>query len=123
MVVELIGRQFGVRLSVARVGRLLRTLGLSPQRPLYHAWQQDPEAVARWKQKKYPALRAEAQQVGATIYFADEAGVRSDYHAGTTWAPVGQTPVVRSTGERVAVNLLSGSPPRARCGLPPTTAT
>jgi transposase len=107
MVGELIGRQFGVGLSVASVGRLLRTLGLSPQRPLYRAWQQDPQAVARWKTEEYPAIRAEAQRVGATIYFVDEAGVRSDYHAGTTWAPVGQTPVVATTGDRVAVNLIS----------------
>jgi hypothetical protein len=35
--------------------------------------------------------------VGATIYFADESGIRSDYHTGTTWAPQGQTPVVSST--------------------------
>ena len=27
------------------------------------------------------------------LYFADEAGIRSEDHAGTTWAPVGQTPV------------------------------
>jgi transposase len=107
MIRELIGHQFGVRLSVASVGRLLRTLGLSPQRPLYRAWQQDPEAVARWKQQEYPAIREQAAQVGATISFVDEAGVRSDYHAGTTWAPVGQTPVVHTTGERVAVNLIS----------------
>ena len=107
MVGDLIRREFGVRLSVASVGRLLRTLGLSPQRPLYRAWQQDPEAVERWKTEQYPKLRAEAQQVGATIYFADEAGVRSDYHAGTTWAPVGHTPVVATTGDRVAVNLIS----------------
>jgi transposase len=107
MVRDLIGREFGVGLSVARVGRLLRSLGLSPQRPLYRAWQQDPEAVARWKTEEYPKLRAEAQQVGATICFIDEAGVRSDYHAGTTWAPVGQTPVVATTGDRFAINLIS----------------
>jgi len=107
MVAELIGHQFGVRLSVASVGRLLRTLGLSPQRPLYRAWQQDPEAVRRWKTEEYPAIREQAARVGATICFVDEAGVRSDYHAGTTWAPVGQTPVVQSTGERVGVNLIS----------------
>jgi transposase len=107
MVAELIRRQFGVRLSVARVGRLLRSLGLSPQRPLYRALEQDPEAVVRWKTQTYPKLRAEAQRVGATICFADEAGVRSDYHAGTTWAPVGQTPVVQATGDRFGVNLLS----------------
>jgi hypothetical protein len=96
-----------VRLSEVSVGRLLRKLGLSPQRPLYRAYQQNPEAVRRWKTEVYPQLRAEAAQAGATIYFADEAGVRSDYHAGTTWAPVGQTPVVATTGDRFGVNLIS----------------
>jgi transposase len=104
---ELIGREFGVRLSEVSVGRLLRKLGLSPQRPLYRAYQQNPEAVARWKADTYPQLRREATQAGATIYFADEAGVRSDYHAGTTWAPVGHTPIVATTGDRFAVNLIS----------------
>jgi transposase len=107
MVRELIRREFDVRLSEVSVGRLLRKLGLSPQRPLYRAYQQDPEAVARWKAETYPQIRAQATHVGATIYFADEAGVRSDYHAGTTWAPVGRTPVVATTGDRFGVNLIS----------------
>jgi transposase len=104
---ELIRREFGVALSAVTVGRLLRTIGLSPQRPLFRAYQQDPEAVVRWKTEQYPAIRAEAKKVGASIYFADEASVRSDYHAGTTWAPVGQTPVVRTTGARFSVNMIS----------------
>jgi len=33
--------------------------------------------------------------------------VRTDFHAGTTWAPVGQTPVVRTTGTRDSINLIS----------------
>jgi transposase len=107
MIRELIRREFGVALSEVSVGRLLRKLGLSPQRPLYRASQQNPEAVARWKAEEYPAIREQAAQVGATIYFADEAGVRSDYHAGTTWAPVGRTPVVVTTGDRFGVNLIS----------------
>jgi transposase len=107
MVRQVIRREFGVALSVVSVGRLLRTMGLSPQRPLYRAYQQNPEAVARWKEEEFPALRAAAKAEGATIYFADEAGVRSDYHSGTTWAPVGRTPVVRATGARFSVNMLS----------------
>jgi transposase len=107
MVRELIRREFGVGLSEVSVGRLLRKLGLSPQRPLYRAYQQNPEAVARWKTEEYPTIREHAAQVGATVYFADEAGVRSDYHAGTTWAPVGHTPVVAATGDRFGVNLIS----------------
>ena len=54
-----------------------------------------------------PGIRKQAKVEGATIYFADEAGVRSDYHAGTTWAPVGRTPVVRATGARFSLNMLS----------------
>jgi len=104
---ELIRREFDVRLSEVSVGRRLRKLGLSPQRPLYRADQQNPQAVARWKAETYPQRRAEAAQVGATIYFADEAGVRSDDHAGTTWAPVGRTPMVASTGDRFGINLIS----------------
>lgn len=111
MVRELIRREFGVALSAVSVGRLLRTLGLSPQRPLWRASQQNPDLVAAWKQTEYPAIRAQAAQVGATIYFADEAGIRSDYHAGTTWAPVGQTPVVHTTGKRHSVNLISAISP------------
>lgn len=107
MVRELVRREFNVRLSVVSVGRLLRKLGLSPQRPLWRAYQQNPVAVERWKSEEYPAIRAEAARAGAVIYFADEAGVRSDFHAGTTWAPVGQTPIVRTTGARSSVNLIS----------------
>lgn len=107
MVRELIRREFGVGLSEVSVGRLLAKMGLSPQRPLYRAYQQNPEAVERWKTEEYPAIAARAAAEGATIYFADEAGIRSDHHAGTTWAPVGQTPVVKVTGARFSVNMIS----------------
>lgn len=107
MVRQVIRREFGVALSVVSVGRLLRTMGLSPQRPLHRAYQQNPEAVARWKDEEFPAIRAAAKTTGATIYFADEAGIRSDYHSGTTWAPVGRTPVVPNTGARFSINMLS----------------
>ena len=107
MIREVIRREFGVALSVVSVGRLLRKLGMSPQRPLHRAYQQDPEAVEHWKSDTYPAIRAAADEEGATIYFADEAGIRSDYHAGTTWSPAGQTPEVKNTGARYSVNMIS----------------
>src|SRR5215216_6032757 len=78
---------------------------------MYRAYQQNPEAVAWWKQQEYPKLRAEAAQVSGTIYFADEAGVRSDYHAGTTWAPVGNTPVVAAAAEAERGAAQEGVPP------------
>lgn len=107
MVREWIRKELGVRLSVVSVGRMLRKLGLSPQRPLRKAYQQDSEAVERWTKEEYPQIKALAKAEGAQIFFGDEASVRSDFHSGTTWAPVGQTPVVEATGARFSVNLIS----------------
>src|SRR3982750_3357732 len=104
---QLIAARFGVPLTVASVGRTLHDLGLSAQRPLYRAEQADPAAVAAWKQGEYPAIAAAARAAGGTVFFVDEAGVRSDYHAGTTWAPVGRTPTVAATGARFGLNLIS----------------
>lgn len=107
MIATLIWRQWRIRLSKASVGRLLAQMGLSPQRPLYRAFQQNPSLVERWRKEEYPAIRAKAKKIGAEIYFGDEAGVRSDFHAGTTWAPKGKTPVVRATGGRFGLNMIS----------------
>ena len=65
-----------------------------------------------WEAEIYPAIRAEAKAAGATIYFADESGIRSDYHTGTTWAPVGETPVVEVTGRRFSLNMISAVSPQ-----------
>lgn len=102
-----IRREFGVELSASAVGRLLHRLGLSPQRPLWRAWQADPAKVQAWKQSEYPAIAKEAKKAGGTIYFADEAGIRSDHHAGTTWGAIGRTPVVKTTGARFSLNMIS----------------
>jgi transposase len=107
LVRDLIRQRFGVGLSVQHVGRILKKLGLSPQRPMYRAYQQDPQRVQRWKDQEYPAIRARAAEEGAQVFFADEAAVRTDHHAGTTWAPIGRTPVVTSTGDRASIMMAS----------------
>src|SRR5918912_2450210 len=104
---QLIEGRFGVPLTVASVGRTLHDLGFSAQRPLWRAQRADPAAVARWKQTEYPAVAAAAKAAAGTAFFVDEAGVRSDYHAGTTWAPVGRTPTVTATGVRFGLNMIS----------------
>ena len=94
MVREVIREQFGIRLSDVSVGRLLRKLGLSPQRPLRKAYQRDEEKVEAWRKQAYPEIQKLAKRDGATIYFGDESSIRSDTHSGTTWALTGKTPVV-----------------------------
>ena len=107
MVGVLIRERCGVRLSVSSVGRLLRQLGLTCQRPLWRAYEQDPARVTRWLTEEYPAIRALARQKHAEIFFSDESGLRSDYHGGTTWGRRGETPIVRTTGRRFGLNMVS----------------
>jgi transposase len=112
MVAELIRRQFGIRLSKASVCRLLNQLGLSPQKPLWRAFQKDPERVEKWVKEEYPKIRALAREHRADIFFGDEAGVRSDAHSGKTWAARGKTPVVSTTGARFGCNMISAISPK-----------
>jgi len=107
MIGVLIHRRLGIHLSRASVCRWLNQLGLSAQRPLWRAYQQDPAAVERWLREEFPRIRSLAKAQRAEIWFADEAGVRSDAHTGRTWAPRGKTPIVSSTGARFGLNLIS----------------
>jgi transposase len=107
MIRELIRREFSVALSEVSVGRLMRRLGFSPQRPMYRAWQQDPTLVEAWRTIEYPKIAKRAKRENAVIFFADESGIRSDYHAGTTWGAIGHTPLVKATGARFGLNMLS----------------
>lgn len=107
MVGQIIYERFDIKLSKASVCRLLGQLGLTPQRPVWRAYQQNAEDVQKWLQEEYPQIQRLARQEKAMIFFGDEAGVRSDHHAGTTWAPKGKTPVVSSTGARFGLNLIS----------------
>ena len=106
-VAELIAQRYGVWLARTTAGRYLRGWGFSPQKPQHRALEQNPVAVARWLDEEYPAIRAQARQEGGVVLWLDEMGVRSDAAAGRSWAPVGQTPVIKRTGKRFRVNMIS----------------
>ena len=112
MVAKLIRQRTGIRLSLVSVGRLLAQLSLTCQKPLWRAYQQDGSRVEQWLKREFPRIRALAKKEKAQIYFEDESGIRSDFHAGSTWAERGKTPVVRVTGQRFSLNMISAISPR-----------
>lgn len=103
----LIEEKFGIRLSVWTVGRYLRRWGFTPQKPVRRAFERNPEAVRRWLEAEYPAIRKQAKREKAEIYWGDEMGLRSDHAAGRSFSPKGHTPVIFGTGQRFGCNMIS----------------
>ena len=112
MVRDLIWQNCGVTLSLASVGRLLRSLGLTPQRPVRRAIEQVPAKVREWLTVDYPAIQAKARKAGARFSLRTKRACGNSHHSGTTWAPMGQTPVVPATGKRFGLNLVSAVSPQ-----------
>ncbi|WP_281648352.1 IS630 family transposase [Parendozoicomonas sp. Alg238-R29] len=63
--------------------------------------------VERWLTDDYPAIRTQADEEDAIIFFLDESTAKSEAHRGRTWGLRGQTPTVRVTGARHRLNLIS----------------
>jgi len=109
---RLLKKVHGVEMSKSGVSRMLKHLGLSPQRPIYRSYKRDPEEMKKYLDQTFPGLRAKARRMGAAIYFVDEASVRSDAHRATTWGKIGQTPEVNDSGDRFSIRLISAVSPR-----------
>jgi transposase len=106
-VCALILRQYGVRLAVRTSGKYLARWGFTAQKPLRRAYEQQPAAVRDWLRHEYPAIVARARRAHGIIFWGDETGLRADDVRGRSYAPRGQTPVVRPNQRRIRLGLIS----------------
>ena len=56
-VAAVVRREFGVRYHVDHVGRVLRALGWSPQKPERRARERDEAAIQRWVKVEWPRIK------------------------------------------------------------------
>ena len=104
---QLIEQSFGIRLAVRTVGLYLTRWGFTPQKPMKKAYEQSPAAVKKWLEQDYPAIATRAKSEGAEIHWGDESGLRSDDVRGRSYAPKGQTPVIRVNNKRHGLSVIS----------------
>ena len=92
MVREVIRREFGVGIDRGQRGPAVaqaRDVAAAAAAPRLSAESRGSRAVEDTRSIPPSGRRRGG---GRPIWFADEAGIRSDYHAGTTWSPVGADP-------------------------------
>jgi len=95
-----IKKKFKTSLHVSNVWRMLRSLNFTPQVPTKTALEQNPHEVKLWLREELPKIMKHVRRWQAILYFQDESGVSLTPVLGKTWAPKGETPIVKATGSR-----------------------
>jgi transposase len=100
LIQDWIYKQFGVLYNRFYVCELLHNLGLSYQKARFVSDHLDEVARRRWMQEIWPRILAWARQHHVPIFFGDEVSFAQWGSLGRTWAPVGEQPVVKTSGKR-----------------------
>ena len=110
-IVRAIEEEFGVHYHKDHVGRLLKELCWTPQVPIKRAIQRDEEAIERWRVDVWPELQQRAIRERRTLVCVDESGFYLLPGVVKTYAPKGQTPVLRAKLTRDHLSIMGGMTP------------
>jgi transposase len=102
LIQQVIERELHVTYNVQYVATLLQGLGFSFQKARFVSDHLDALARATWLTYTWPAWRQQAEAARGLLLFGDEASFAQWGSLGYTWAPIGQQPVVKTTGRRKA---------------------
>jgi transposase len=104
---DLIRLRLGKHLGLSTVRLYLKRWEFTPQKPLKRATQRSPEAVRRWLEEEYPRIARRAKREKTHIYWGDETGISNQDQVGRSYAPRGQTPVIRLTAKKISTSMIS----------------
>ncbi|MGL4552730.1 MAG: IS630 family transposase [Gemmataceae bacterium] len=105
---------FGVRYHKGHVGKLLKGLHWTPQVPIRRAIQRDERATRRWRREVWPELLRQARRERRVLVFEDESGFYLPPGLVRTYAPRGQTPVIREKATRDHLSVMGGMTPAGK---------
>lgn len=108
---RVIEEEFGVRYHKDHVGRLLKELHWTPQVPITRAIQRDEQAIQHWRDETWLELQQRARRERRTPVFIDESGFYLLPGIVRTYAPKGQTPVIRNKQTRDHLSVMGGLTP------------
>jgi len=103
----LIKRLYKVDMPIRTVGEYLHRWGLTTQKPVKRANEQNTEAVKKWLDEDYPIIATRAKQQKAEIHWGDETGFQTGANRVRGFAPKGEKPVIRMVAKKSRVSMIS----------------
>jgi transposase len=100
LIQDLIDRKFHVFYNRFYVCELLRNLGFSYQKARFVSDHLDADARQRWMESEFPGILRQAKQLGAALFFGDEASFALWGSLSYTWGRRGHQPQIPTTGLR-----------------------
>jgi transposase len=100
LIQDLIDRKFHVFYNRFYVCELLRNLGFSFQKARFVSDHLDADARQRWMESEFPGILHQAKQLGASLFFGDEASFALWGSLSYTWGRRGHQPQIPTTGLR-----------------------
>lgn len=104
---EAIHYKFGLELSKSTIWRRLREAALTYQKPEKKYFERSDEERRKWRRYELPKIQRKVSKYRAILYFQDESNIELSALIGKTWAPRGETPECKTTGNRGGVSALS----------------
>lgn len=100
LIQEVVQAEFGISYSARYISELLKSMGFSYQRAQVVSASRDPEERQRWQDKTLPGLIKKAKRKGGYLFFGDECSFPQWATISYTWAKVGVTPTIKTSGSR-----------------------
>ena len=105
--VQVTEQELMMDISQPTMWRTLRDLDLTYQKPRRQYFEIDVQKREKWIRYEIPKIKRAVAQYRAILYFQDESNISLTAFLGKTWAPKGQTPTQRVTGQRGGVSAMS----------------
>ena len=104
---NLIKRKYQKKLSLTTISRLLSKWNMTPQKPAFKSYKQQPQVLKDWIDQEYPRIKRSAKREKAQINWCDETSVSSREIIAKGYSVKGQTPILETPSEKFSVNMVS----------------
>jgi len=105
--IQVAKQELDIVISQPTMWRLLRDMGLTYQKPERRYFEANDAERKKWIRYQVPRIKAAVVKYRAILYFQDESNISLTAILARTWAPMGDTPIQRVTGNRGGVAAMS----------------